>query len=60
MSEALKTVGISDLRDRLPIDPTSLIDFALELYSEQGIEFDAAEVAQQVRDFFHGRDLRFD
>ena len=25
------------------------------LYSEQGIEFDAAEVAQQVRDFFHGR-----
>ena len=46
---------INILRDRLPIDPTSLIDFALELYSEQGIEFDAAEVAQQVRDFFHGR-----
>ncbi len=36
-------------------DPTSLIDFALELYSEQDIEFDAAEVAQQVPDFFHGR-----
>ena len=46
---------INILRDRLPIDPTSLIDFALELYSEQGIKFDAAEVAQQVRDFFHGR-----
>ena len=46
---------INILRDRLPIDPTSLIDFALELYSEQGIEFDAAEVAQQIRDFFHGR-----
>lgn len=46
---------INILRDRLPIDPTTLIDFALELYSEQGIEFDAAEVAQQVRDFFHGR-----
>lgn len=46
---------INILRDRLPIDPTSLIDFALELYSEQGIEFDAAEVAQLVRDFFHGR-----
>ena len=46
---------INILRDRLPIDPTSLIDFALELYSEQGIEFDAAKVAQQVRDFFHGR-----
>lgn len=46
---------INILRDRLPIDPTSLIDFALELYSEQGIEFDATEVARQVRDFFHGR-----
>ena len=46
---------INILRDRLPIDPTTLIDFALELYSEQGIEFDAAEVAQQVREFFHGR-----
>ena len=43
---------INILRDRLPIDPTTLIDFALELYSEQGIEFDAAEVAQQVREFF--------
>ncbi len=41
--------------DKVFIDPTSLIDFALQLYSEQGIEFDAAEVAQQVRDFFHGR-----
>ncbi|MFR7798090.1 MAG: glycine--tRNA ligase subunit beta [Collinsella sp.] len=38
---------INILRDRLPIDPTSLIDFALELYSEQGIEFDAAEVASR-------------
>ena len=52
---ALRRAAIGILRDRLPIDLTSLIDFALELYSEQGIEFDATEVAQQVRDFFHGR-----
>ena len=46
---------INILRDRLHIDPTPLIDDALSLYAEQGIEFDASEVAQQIRDFFHGR-----
>ena len=46
---------INILRDRLHIDPTPLIDDALALYAEQGIEFDAADVAKQICDFFHGR-----
>ena len=46
---------INILRERLHIDPTPLVDEALSLYAEQGIEFDASEVAQQIRDFFHGR-----
>ena len=46
---------INILRSRLPIDPTTLIDRALDLYAEQGIEFDKDAVAEQVREFFYGR-----
>ncbi len=46
---------INILRSRLAIDVAPLISFALDLYAEQGIEFEKVEVENVVREFFRGR-----
>ena len=46
---------INILRERLHCDYTALVEAALALYSEQGLEFDTDEIAQSVCAFIKGR-----
>ncbi len=49
-------IGVIRLLERMPsASLRALIDTALGLYQAQGLEFDRAEVARAVADFFSGR-----
>ncbi len=49
-------IGVIRLLERMPnASLRALIDVALGLYQEQGLDFDRAEVARAVAEFFSGR-----